>query len=105
MSAGGCDLCEAARLTRWYHEDEVCWVADCEVCDVPMVVWKRHGTDPSPETVAHMTAALERAARARFDDYVVDAVRRQIPDHWHAHGRPRGRAARAWWARRWGGGR
>lgn len=95
-----CDLCQAAKITPWHHEDEICWIADCEICDVPMVVWKHHGTDPSATDLAHMTAALERVAAERFGDFVVDAVRRQIPDHWHAHGRPRGRAAVEWWARR-----
>ena len=41
-----CELCEAARITEWYHEDDTCWVADCEVCGVPMVVWKHHGNQP-----------------------------------------------------------
>ena len=99
----GCDLCEAARLTAWYHEDEVCWVADCEICDVPMVVWKRHGTDPPEEDLAHMKAMLERVALDRFDEWAIDPVRRQIPDHWHAHGRPAGKAAWKWWTRRLGG--
>ena len=53
-----CDLCEAARMTTWYHEDEVCWVADCEVCDTPMVVWQRHGAEPSDDEVEHMLSAL-----------------------------------------------
>ena len=50
----GCDLCEAAQITPWHYEDDVCWIADCEVCDVPMVVWKSHSptcllyTSPSP---------------------------------------------------------
>ena len=95
-----CDLCQAARLTRRYHEDDVCWVADCEICAVPMVVWRRHGTDPSPEDLAHMTAALERAAAEHFSTWVVDGHRRNIPDHWHAHARPSGTAALAWWTRR-----
>ena len=95
-----CDLCEAARLTPWHHEDEVCWVADCELCDVPMVVWRVHGTEPPPAVLAHMIAALERAAVARFGDFAVDPVRRNIPDHLHAHARPRGKAALAWWLRR-----
>jgi hypothetical protein len=95
-----CDLCEAARLTVWYHEDEVCWVADCEICEVPMVVWKVHAVDPPPEVLAHMQAALEHVAKERFGDFMIDAVRRQIPDHWHAHGRPRGAAALKWWAKR-----
>ena len=39
MADPHCELCEAAHLTTWYHDDEVCWIADCEICDVPMVVW------------------------------------------------------------------
>ena len=44
-----CELCEAARVTEWYHEDDVCWVAECEACFVPMVVWKRHDPNPPEE--------------------------------------------------------
>jgi len=95
-----CDLCDAARLTRWYHEDELCWVADCELCAVPMVVWRRHGTDPPAADAAHMTAALERVAATVFPTFVVDPVRRNIPDHLHAHARPTGLAGREWWIRR-----
>src|SRR5208283_2546078 len=55
-----CDLCEAARLSVWHHEDDVCWVADCEVCGVPMVVWKHHGPTPPDGDVDHMMAELTR---------------------------------------------
>jgi hypothetical protein len=24
-----CDLCEAARITPWFHEDDICWIAEC----------------------------------------------------------------------------
>jgi hypothetical protein len=58
MSPRACDLCEAARMTEWYHEDDVCWVADCEVCDVPMVVWREHGATPPDDAVEHMVARL-----------------------------------------------
>lgn len=102
MSAG-CDLCQAARITPWHHEDDVCWVADCEICEVPMVVWKHHGTEPPADALAHMHAALGAVAAARLGDFRVDGVRRQIPDHWHAHARPTGAAALRWWAKRWGG--
>jgi hypothetical protein len=84
-------------MTRWYHEDDVCWVADCEVCDVPMVVWKVHGVDPDPDAKAHMLARLEDAASARFGagGFSLDPVMRQIPDHFHAHARDPD-----WWSRR-----
>jgi hypothetical protein len=98
----GCELCEAARITPWHHEDDVCWVADCEICDVPMVVWRRHGADPPSAAVDHMIGVLEQVGTARFgpEGFSVDRVMRQMPHHFHAHARdPR------WWVRRFAGGR
>jgi hypothetical protein len=85
----GCELCEAARFTPWYHEDDVCWVAECEACSVPMVVWNGHGAEPPEGAVVHMIAALERVGTDLYGDdgYRVDRVMRQIPDHFHAHAR------------------
>jgi hypothetical protein len=84
-----CDLCEAARLTKWHHEDDVCWIADCEVCDVPMVVWRHHGTEPPADDVAHMMRELTRVADRLFSEteWKIDGDMRQIPDHFHAHAR------------------
>ena len=89
VKAGICELCEAARMTAWHHEDEICWVADCEVCGVPMVVWRQHGTEPPEEQRAHMIECLERAAAERWGagSYVLDPVMRQIPEHFHCHAR------------------
>jgi hypothetical protein len=97
--APGCELCEAARLTPWFHEDDVCWVADCEACDVPMVVWTSHGVEPPEDELAHMIAALSRVAAERFgaDGFRLDRVMRQVPDHFHAHARDH-----RWWERRSG---
>ena len=87
----GCELCEAARFTPWYHEDGVCWVAECEACSMPMVVWNRHGAVPPDDEVEHMLACLNRAATEVLGEgrYSVDRVMRQIPDHFHAHARAR----------------
>lgn len=84
-----CDLCEAAPITPWHYEDDVCWIADCEVCDVPMVVWKRHDPAPPDEVRAHLIAKLTEVADRVLgpDTYTVDQVMRQIPDHFHAHAR------------------
>jgi len=94
-----CELCEAARITPWHYEDDVCWVADCEVCDVPMVVWKQHGAKPPESDTEHMISELERVAGERFGagEFSIDRVMRQIPDHFHAHARDR-----LWWWRRFG---
>src|SRR4029453_16397082 len=54
----GCDLCRAARITPWYHEDEVCWVAECDICETPMVVWRFHGTTPPEDHLRHMQTKL-----------------------------------------------
>jgi hypothetical protein len=86
-----CDLCEAARITEWFHEDEVCWVAECEICAVPMVVWRPHGTAPSPSDLDHMRARLGEVVAAHFTyEHYVDDNMRNIPDHYHAHARPKG---------------
>ncbi len=84
-------------MTTWYFEDATCWIADCEVCGVPMVVWRQHGAEPPDEDVAHMVAALERVAAERFGEtpFKVDRQMRQIPDHFHAHARDEG-----WYLRR-----
>ncbi len=94
-----CDLCEAARITPWHFEDDICWVADCEICSVPMVVWKRHGASPADDAVEHMIGHLSRVATERFGEtpFVIDRIMRQIPDHFHAHARDDG-----WWWRRFG---
>ncbi len=93
-----CELCEAARFTHWYFEDEICWVADCEACETPMVVWRQHGIDPPDDELAHMLECLNTAAEQRFGKDVVkiDRVMRQVPDHFHAHARDA-----HWMSRRW----
>ncbi len=86
-----CELCEAAPLTRRYFENEQCWIADCEICLVPMVVWREHDVAP-PEPVR---AALLGWLGAIADDelgraaWYADEHMRNIPDHYHAHARRR----------------
>ena len=45
-------------MTEWFHEDDVCWIAECEICAVPMVVWRFHGTEPPEEHRTHMMEHL-----------------------------------------------
>ncbi len=86
-----CDLCEAARITPWYHEDEICWIAECEICAVPMVVWRSHGAAPPDADMEHMLSHLGRVAAEQLTvEHYVDDNMRNIPDHFHAHARPRG---------------
>lgn len=92
-----CELCEAARFTHWYFEDDLCWVADCEVCSVPMVVWKEHGSQPDEVLVQMMLERLSMVAAERFgvNNFEIDRNMRQIPTHFHAHARDEN-----WWAER-----
>jgi len=85
-----CDLCKAKKITKWFHEDDVCWIAECEICDTPMVVWRFHGTQPPDEHLAHMRARVSEVAAREVGEFFIDDHMRNIPDHWHAHARPKG---------------
>lgn len=86
-----CELCEAARISPWFHEDDTCWIAECEACSTPMVVWRTHAVDPPDAVRGHMMDRLAEVAVATYGEYWIDDNRRSIPDHWHVHARPKGR--------------
>ena len=78
-------------MTEWYHEDDLCWIAECEFCSVPMVVWKVHDPAPPDEVKALLHERLAAVVAERFEwEHYVDDNMRNIPDHYHAHARRRG---------------
>ena len=85
----GCDLCEAAIITTRYYEDEECWIADCEICLVPMVVWRVHDPSPPDEVKTLLARHLGRVADEVLGEgnWSLDDHMRNIPDHYHAHAR------------------
>ncbi len=85
----GCELCEAAVITTRYYEDDACWIADCEVCRVPMVVWRVHDATPPADVRARLHELLGAVADAQLGEgaWKIDDVMRNIPDHYHAHAR------------------
>ena len=85
-----CMLCKAEKITPWFYEDEICWIAECEICAVPMVVWRFHGTQPPDEHLAHMREHVSDVAAREVGAFFIDDHMRNIPDHWHAHARPKG---------------
>ena len=93
----GCELCQADRWTHWYAATDDGWVADCEVCSVPMVVWWDHGPEAPPDVVDRLLAELTAAADDRFGPgaWRLDRTMRQVPGHFHAHARDHG-----WWEAR-----
>jgi hypothetical protein len=85
-----CELCQAARLTPWYHEDDECWIAECEACFVPMVVWRTHSPNPPEEVRLSMIGKLEMVAAQHLSKgFWIDDHLRSIPTHYHAHARRR----------------
>jgi hypothetical protein len=75
-------------MTTWWYEDDVCWVAECEACGVPMVVWKRHDPDPPDDVREALLARLREVADVHGpSSYWIDDHLRTIPDHYHAHAR------------------
>ncbi len=86
-----CDLCEALEITTWYFSDEFCFVAECESCGVPMVVLREHRVDVSDAEREVLFGHLGRIAVTFFhgQEFFIDGLRRQIPDHFHAHARKR----------------
>jgi hypothetical protein len=86
-----CDLCEAARITPWFHEDDLCWIAECEICATPMVVLRAHDADPPADVKAQLNERLAAVVAEHFTfEHYVDDNMRNIPDHYHAHARPVG---------------
>ena len=86
-----CDLCEEARITDWFFEDDDCWIAECEICSVPMVVWRNHDNQPTDDVKAMLHAKLFDVVGTHFEfEPWVDDNMRNIPDHYHAHARPKG---------------
>ena len=88
-----CELCEEARITPWFYEDEDCWIAECEQCAVPMVVWRRHDPNPSgggPGRADRRGWLMSSPTHYGFEFYVDDNMR-SIPDPL-----PRSRAAARW---------
>ena len=86
----GCELCEAVRLTEWFFDDDLCWIAECEQCAVPMVVWRVHDAAPPDHVRAQLWSRLDEVVRSSYDyDHWIDDRMRSVPGHYHAHARPR----------------
>jgi hypothetical protein len=56
-----------------------------------MVVWKVHDNAPQPEVLEYLHARLAIVVGDHFEfEHYVDDNMRNIPDHYHAHARPKG---------------
>jgi hypothetical protein len=83
-------LCEAARFTEWFYEDDECWIAECESCSVPMVVWKVHDPEPPADVKERLHDRLSAVVAEHVDaEHWIDDNLRTIRGHYHAHARRR----------------
>ncbi len=88
-----CELCELKDYTQRYCDFVFPFkftILDCDSCDTPMAVLGDHRVSPTDEERALMLEVLSAVGRAKYgiDNFVIDGVMRQIPDHCHIHARP-----------------
>lgn len=88
-----CELCELRDYTQRYCQFVFplrFTILDCDSCDIPMAVLGEHRATPTEAERALMVEALSLIARHKYgaDNFVIDGVMRQIPDHCHIHARP-----------------
>jgi hypothetical protein len=87
---GICELCQAAKMSEWFYEDDECWIAECESCSVPMVVWREHNAFPGEDVKARLHERLSEIVSEFFTfEMRIDDDMRTIQDHYHAHARPK----------------
>ena len=89
-----CDWCELKEYTPWYASFTQPFrftILDCDSCDTPMAVLGEHRAQPTIEERTFMVEALALVARSKYgdDEFIIDGVMRQIPDHCHMHARPK----------------
>ncbi len=86
-----CELCVGAAITTRYFADDECWIADCLICGVPMVVWREHNPIPPDEVRTRLIEHLGPVAQDAFGgrEWYYDDHMRNIPDHYHGHARRR----------------
>lgn len=88
-----CELCELKDYTQRYCDFVFPFkftILDCDSCDTPMAVLGDHRVSPTDEERALMLEVLSAVGRAKYgiDNFLIDGVMRQIPDHCHIHVRP-----------------
>lgn len=89
MSENMCDLCNPHTIDQLYYEDDHIHIFDCMSCQVPMVVLKRHTSEPKEDEDFYMEKKLQEIMKECYPDqeYIITKNARSIPDHAHYHAR------------------
>lgn len=79
-----CSLCDMEQKTKWHVVDPRFIICDCLSCDLPMVVYRLHGKEPSEELKEEM---LKIAKKIFGENIKFRGFTRNIPKevHWHEH--------------------
>ena len=89
-----CGLCELKTVIHTYDDSDPRWVImDCMSCLLPMAVWRGeplHTMDVPKKDRLDMENALIKVGEEKFgkDEFFIDKVQREVPDHLHWHARP-----------------
>ncbi|MCK4358985.1 MAG: hypothetical protein KAW92_09625 [Candidatus Cloacimonetes bacterium] len=79
-----CELCKAEKLTHWYYEDDLIWIADCKTCKCPMTVLrKHHKTFTNEEKFYIIDKIMELFGRTAYK--YIDWNMKTIKNHAHCH--------------------
>jgi hypothetical protein len=76
-----CRLCQGEIITKLHYEDDKVIVVDCSTHLKPMIVLKRHTSNPTEEEGHYMRSVMERL----FPGMKLRGPA-SIRDHFHLHG-------------------
>ena len=80
-----CSLCEAKKLSHWFHEDERVWVAECITCHDRMLVFKKHNINLTKDDHQYAELIFSHLWPNWQDIYRLDKNQKAIKDHPHFH--------------------
>jgi hypothetical protein len=76
-----CPLCKAEKITPWYYEDSIVWVADCASHpNKKIVVLKRHTRKPTMQEKYYMNEVIKKLVLGKRW-----RGPKSIPEHYHLH--------------------
>jgi hypothetical protein len=78
---GKCELCEEKKITKCYFENEDWLIIDCKICNIPMVVYRKHSMIAPIGDVLFIL----QIAESIFGSLKIRTNQRIIKDHLHWH--------------------
>lgn len=75
------------KQTTWWYEDDVCLAIENISGGSPLMILKRHTTEPTEDEIAHIEAVMQKL----FDTQDYDVIMAHVKNHWHCHPRNYGK--------------